>query len=389
MTTDAATGTLTVNGSGSQVTQTGASTLIIGGTSGSLGTLNVQNGGVFSSGNGTLTLQLPQGAVVDPTLTLASASNIATITVAVPPVVPPPPVKLFAVGADAGSVSDVQVYGSNGVAKFKFVAFESTFLGGVRVATGDVNGDGTDDIIVAAGNGGAARIRIMNGVNGEQIANFYAYDVSFRGGAYVAAGDLNGDGKAEIITGAGAGGGPHVRVFDVNGNSLQSFYAYSVNFLGGVTVAVGDTNGDGTNEIVTGAASGGGPHVRTFNGQTGASIASFFAYDASYSGGVTVAVGNVGTNNAAAIVTGPGSGGLNSQIRVTNSAGTTNFTAYENIFSGGVRVAVGDTNGDGKDDIITAAGPTGGARIRGFSNGVEVLNALAFDGTSRFGFFVG
>ena len=222
-----------------------------------------------------------------------------------------------------------------------------------------------------------------------KIANFFAYDVSFRGGAFVAAGDLNGDGKAEIVTGAGAGGGPHVRVFDANGNGLQSFFAYSPTFTGGVTVAVGDTNGDGTNEIVTGAGPGGGPHVRTFNGQTVAPISGFYAFDVNFAGGVFVAVGNVGVNNAPSIVVGPGTGGIGAQVRVTNSTGTTNFTAYEAAFTGGVRVAVGDTNGDGRDDIITAAGPTGGARIRGFNNGVEVLNALAFDGTSRFGYFVG
>ena len=104
-----------------------------------------------------------------------------------------------------------------------------------------------------------------------------------------------------------------------------------------------------------------------------------------------VAVGNVGANNAPSIVAGPGTGGLGAIVRVFNASGasTSSFTAYEATFTGGVRVAVGDTNGDGRDDIITTAGPTGGARIRGFNNGVEVLNALAFDGTSRFGYFVG
>ena len=59
------------------------------------------------------------------------------------------------------------------------------------------------------------------------------------------------DGMADIITGAGAGGGPHVRVFNgattgttggipVPSDVLEQFFAYNPNFTGGVRVATGD-----------------------------------------------------------------------------------------------------------------------------------------------------
>jgi FG-GAP-like repeat len=68
----------------------------------------------------------------------------------------------------------------------------------------------------------------------------------------VAAGDLDGDGRAEIVVGAGTGG--EVRVFDAYGNLHARFTAYSANpgYTGGVRVAVGDVDGDGEVEIVTG-----------------------------------------------------------------------------------------------------------------------------------------
>jgi hypothetical protein len=77
--------------------------------------------------------------------------------------------------------------------------------------------------------------------------------------------DVTGDAAAEIITGAGAGGGPHVRGFTGDGTDAGiGFFAYSSAFTGGVRVAVGNLNGAGTAEIVTAAGPGGGPHVVGF-----------------------------------------------------------------------------------------------------------------------------
>jgi hypothetical protein len=93
---------------------------------------------------------------------------------------------------------------------------------------------------------------------------------------FVASGDVNGDGFADIVTGSDAGAGPHVKVFNgQTGSELHSFLAYDVSFQGGVRVAAGDVNGDGFADIITGAGAGGFGAVKMFDGQTGDLIDSF------------------------------------------------------------------------------------------------------------------
>jgi hypothetical protein len=61
------------------------------------------------------------------------------------------------------------------------------------------------------------------------------------------------------------GGGPHVKVYGSDHTLRFNFYAYDPTFTGGVSVAVGDVTGDGTPDVVTGAGAGGGPHVKVFD----------------------------------------------------------------------------------------------------------------------------
>src|SRR5262249_24500930 len=159
---------------------------------------------------------------------------------------------------DVGAAPVVNVYNSNSHELLASItAYDRTYLGGVRVATGDVNGDGFDDVIVAPGAGAAPHVKVYDGKDlllhkATVIANFYAYDPKFTGGVYLAVGQVDTNTQAlEIVTGADAGGGPHVRTFAVaNGTAttisgpLGSFYAYAPTFSGGVRVATADLNRD-------------------------------------------------------------------------------------------------------------------------------------------------
>jgi hypothetical protein len=82
----------------------------------------------------------------------------------------------YAVGTGEGAPSQVRVFNpSNGLEVFNFSPYETTFTGGVRVATGDFNQDGVDDIVTAPGFGGSARIVVTDGKTGAQLGSFFAF----------------------------------------------------------------------------------------------------------------------------------------------------------------------------------------------------------------------
>jgi hypothetical protein len=304
------------------------------------------------------------------------------------------PSAVAAVGTGGGAPPIVNVYNSDETMERSFEAYDSHFTGGVHVAMADVNGDGVKDIITAPGPGGGPHIKVFDGVTGALIFSFMAYDPAFRGGAWVAGGDVNGDGKADIITGAGDGGGPHVEVFSgANGALLRSFFAYDPAFRGGVTVAAGDVNGDGIADIITGAGQGGGPHVKVFDGVSGATIASFFAYDPSFRGGVFVGAGRlIAGTSTSEIITGPGVGG-GPHVEMFSATGSLleSMIVYNSPFTGGVRVAAADVAGSDTQCICTGPGDGYSPFVQGIDGATHdtLYHYLAFDPIYYGGVFVG
>jgi hypothetical protein len=313
--------------------------------------------------------------------------------------VPIPQVHVVATGADAGGAPIVRVFNmATGAVKFNFDAFNSGFLGGVRIALANVDGDGTPDIIAAPGPGGGPFVAVFDGQTGDPLTGplgfFAAYDIHFLGGVFIAAGDVNGDGLTDIITGADAGGGPEVKVFSgKDGSILYDFYAYDPRFQGGVRVAAGDVNGDGKADIITAPGPSGGPDVRVYSGATGALINEFMAYNSGFLGGVYVAAGYTAGSGHANIITGAGPGG-GPHVEVFDGLSLSvlqSFMAYDPSFTGGVRVAARDTVGDGKADIVTGAGPGGGPEVRIFDDGSSLLldDFFAYPTTFLGGVYVG
>jgi hypothetical protein len=294
----------------------------------------------------------------------------------------PAPTSFAATGTSTGSVpgTTVNIYSSNNTTPSTVLVPFENWQGEVRIVRADLNADGNLETIATMGEGGLPILRVFDGVTGAQTMEIQVYDRAFTGGIFVAVGDLGNDGILDFVTGAGQGGGPHVKIFNsLTGLETSSFMAYDINFRGGVSVAVGDIDGSGFPVIVTGAGKGGGPHVKVFNGTDHSLIKQFMAYATTFSGGVYVAVGDYLSDGKYEIITGAGAGGgphikiwdyetlnLDGQTMAFTDFTKDNGEVIDVIFNGGVRVALADANGDNVLDILAGAGPSGGPRVQVF-----------------------
>lgn len=248
------------------------------------------------------------------------------------------------------------------------------FKVGANIATGDVNTDfpGTE-IVVGAGVGSPPQIRIM-APDGAAAGSFFLDQKTFRGGVDVAVDDVNGDGINEIITGLGPGSTPLVQIHDRKGFVLARFNAYIAAFRGGVRVSTADIDGDGVSEIITGAGRGGGPDVRVYR-MNGELVSSFYAYTSRFRGGVDVAGISVTANGPARIITAPAAGG-GPDIRVYDPYGgfQSSFYSGEGGFRGGMRVTAAPDPDTGEPMIFTVPMSSGRGVIRQLTLGGQVVN---------------
>ena len=254
----------------------------------------------------------------------------------------------------------------------------------MNVAAADVTGDGVADIITSPASHGGADIRVWDGVTGKMVAAFLAYGAEFDGGASIATGDVNGDGLSDIITGAGAGGGPHVRVF--SGGTfkvLDDFLAFNPIFRGGVSVAAADFNLNGRSDVVVGAGVDGGADVRIFRDGNVNAFTDVLVADPRYRAGVAVAAGNFLDDGGPDLAVGSGAGGSAVSVFARGRPTLTqHFDVYPG-FTGGVRIAAIDPNATGHSLLATAPGAGGGQDVRVFDllKAGTILNELTGPGT--------
>jgi hypothetical protein len=267
----------------------------------------------------------------------------------------------------------VAVYGSDGTRLAEFTAYPGLFQGGVRVALGDLSGDGRPEVVTAPGPGLEPEIGIftqdwVEGRDmGTRLGHFLAFERSFEGGASVALGDLDGDGRLELVVGSGPGRVGELRVFGSDGRLAWSLTPFGPDYRGGISVAAGDLNADGRAEVVAGTSTP-PARVRAFSGSVPLGPPHTVTFTPA--SGAQVAVVDLGGTGRGSIVVGASSGTDAKLFLLDALTGSpvANLAAFESVASG-VRLGSGDLDGDGRDEVIVSPGFGGSAiaEVRIFS----------------------
>lgn len=287
----------------------------------------------------------------------------------------------------------VRVLNSSFASKLELNAFSSEY--GANVVSADIDGDGYDEIVVAQGPGpdNSASIRAYKR-DGTLMGEWTIAEAKY--GLTLAAGDLDGDWKDEIVVGLGPDpkNPASLEVLKYQNGCFIAIAAQTVytNLKYGVNVAVEDVDGDGIPEIIT--APGPGPNnpalitVWKLNGTALNEISSFTAFSGDY--GANIAAGDVDGDGKAEIIVGNGPDPKNSpDVRVFKADGTpvAEFAPYDSTFGYGAYVAAVDLDEDGLAEIVTGLGPgpQNPALVNVFKNGLQVSQFLAYPQGNGYG----
>jgi hypothetical protein len=287
----------------------------------------------------------------------------------------------FGAGADTGG-GVAQMTNPNGTPLFTLTPF-GNFTGGIRTASADFNLDGIPDLVVGTGPGGPTRVQVIDGRTQAVLFDVHPFEAAFTGGVYVAAGDLNRDGRAELIITPDQGGGPRVQIYNGAGFAkMADFFGIDdPNFRGGARPAIGDINGDGRPDLIVAAGFGGGPRVTVWanadvlsgNIPNSNPLVNRFVFEDTLRNGAFVAAGDVNNDGSADLICGGGPGGGPRVFILDGRALTAGTeTVLGNFFGGdvnsrgGIRVASKDLNGDGRFDVIVGAGEGAGSQVTAY-----------------------
>lgn len=342
-------------------------------------------GGTGNFRNVTVTPATGQSGTTVVTITVMNAAGQVasdSFTVTVPSIIPFPPATGFVAGTAEGLPALVRSLAATGKEQLLIQPFDPSYTGGARVTQGDFNADGTLDIVVGTGPGVRSLVRIFDGKTGNGLGTVRPFEDSFTGGIFVAAGDINGDGKADLVVTPDVGGSSRTIIYN-NGKEnlvISNFFGIDdPNFRGGARCAVGDINNDGKADLVIAAGFGGGPRIAGFSGATMGTnggtrlFNDFFAFADKLNNGTYVAVGDFNADGFSDLIAGAGPDG-GPRVTVFDgqnlvATGTVNpianFFAFPDSIRTGVRVAAVNLNGDNRIDIVAGMGG-GRALVRGF-----------------------
>ena len=275
----------------------------------------------------------------------------------------------YAVALQGGSVLATYNTRTNALIA-RYQPMGPNYRGGFTVARGDVNADGVSDLLYAPNKG--SFVRIIDGRSSHDLGGFFAFGSNFGQAISIAVGDISGDGKGDIMVApAGRGAAGIVRVFSGANfsNLLYQGTPYGAGFAGGISLASADVNGDGRADIITAPLSGGASRIVVVSGATRSVIRDYLAFGSSYIGGANVTAADINGDGKAEIIVGAmvGRGNIVVQDGATNTQ-RASFFAYQAGYNGGARVAaISDVNADGFLDLVVTPGAGGGTKASRYS----------------------
>ena len=291
-------------------------------------------------------------------------------------------------------------------------------VSGSAVTSGDVNGDGCNDLIIGAweadppggnragetylvlgggglitvahGEGGDSTVNVRDTVTGDLPFNYQVFgSANSNGEVHVARGDVDNDGEDEIICGHGYGGSSWVRGYEMNGDMIFNFKAFGdENVNGEVHVGAGDVDADGVDEIICGHGRGGSSWVKVFYYYEDSIFLanSFKAFGAANGQGeVHVAGGDVNDDGVDEIICGHGRGG-SSWVKVFDLDGE--CIKSMKVFGdantqGDVNVGAGNFDSTGDDEIICGHGFGGNSWVKVFKLDETLLKDMKVFGAAN------
>ncbi len=274
---------------------------------------------------------------------------------------------------EIGSTHLRTFYINGEVAEADSLARTRAVPGGADVASADINGDGSEKIVYGAGPGTEPKVSIRDKFNKEE-SSFLAYAKNYTHGIQVSAGDVDGDGKDEIVTAPRKGG--QVRIFEADGTprSLE-FWPYGPNFRGGVDVVVAQADPKTEKEeIIVAPMSGYKPLVKIYEPHWGNDTYSeFLAFAENFTGGVRLAGADVDRDGTDEIVVGSASKGGHVRVLEPKNGDPRGIDYYPfgADFRSGVDVGALDFDNDGKSEIIIGSSGRSTAHFKVYRYNVQ------------------
>jgi hypothetical protein len=256
--------------------------------------------------------------------------------------------------------------------------FGTGYTGPLAVALGRVSRDAVPDFAVATGAGADTVVKVVDGRTGATLATYVPFGRSFRGGATVALEDLTGDDRADLVVGSGPGTAAEVKVIDVVRHRLvEKLSPFGRSFRGGVSVAAGDVNGDGQADLIVGSGPGAPTKVVVFDGATSGLLESFSPFAASFRGGVSVAAASLVAKGGADVIASSGPG-MTSVVRVfayDAPRPAWSFDAFSPTFTSGATIAAGVLKSRSSPALVVGAGEGGGSQVKVLDGATHALLA--------------